>query len=161
MAIGLAGVLALVAAGCGSSSSSSGGGSSSSTTQTSTGSSSSSSSSSGSKLAVTEQEYSIAPANPKIAKAGKMTLTVSNKGSVSHALVVEGPGLSEQKTPIIAPGQSATLTVDFAKKGTYEWYCPIDGHRAQGMDGKIAVAGGGGGGGGGTSTQSSNKSNGY
>ncbi|MEA2255016.1 MAG: hypothetical protein QOG35_1061, partial [Solirubrobacteraceae bacterium] len=124
VAMGLAGVLALVAAGCGSSDSSSGGGGSSST-QTSTGSSSSGTSSSGSKLAVSEAEYSITPANPKIAKTGKMTLTVSNKGSVSHALVVEGPGLSEQKTPTIAPGQSATLTVDFAKKGTYEWYCPI------------------------------------
>ncbi|MEA2255744.1 MAG: Copper binding protein plastocyanin/azurin family, partial [Solirubrobacteraceae bacterium] len=48
------------------------------------------------------------------------------------------------------------LTVDFAKKGTYEWYCPIDGHRGRGMEGKIAVAGGGGGGGGGSSTSSSN-----
>jgi uncharacterized cupredoxin-like copper-binding protein len=139
-ALTLAGVMALGLAACGSSSdqSSGGGGQSSSST------SSSSSSSAASKLAVTETEFAIAPAAPKVAKTGSVTFTVSNKGKFPHALVVEGNGIAEQKTDTIAPGQSATLTVDLSKAGTYEWYCPIDNHRQMGMDGKVTVGSGGG-----------------
>ena len=25
------------------------------------------------------------------------------------------------------------------KKGTYEFYCPVDGHKAAGMEGKVVV----------------------
>ena len=37
-------------------------------------------------------------------------------------------------------GESGTLTVDL-EPGEYEFYCPIDGHREQGMEGKIVVGG--------------------
>ena len=157
MAVVIAGLLVLGAAACGSSNNSSGGGgaetSTSSTAQGSSG------AASGSKVAVTETEFRIAPANPKLAKPGKVTLTIANKGRIPHALEIEGNGLKEQKTDTIAPGKSATLTVDLPKDGTYEWYCPIDGHRQKGMEGKLIV--GSGGGGSGTTTQSSSKKSTY
>jgi uncharacterized cupredoxin-like copper-binding protein len=43
-----------------------------------------------------------------------------------------GPRLSK-RTIEIAPGESKSFAVFFKRAGTYELYCPIDGHRAKGM----------------------------
>jgi uncharacterized cupredoxin-like copper-binding protein len=45
------------------------------------------------------------------------------------------------KTPSmrIEPGKSATLKVDLSTPGTYEIYCPVDGHKPGGMKGEIKV----------------------
>ena len=93
---------------------------------------------------LSETEFKITPSNPSVKKAGTVTFAVSNDGGVVHALEVEGPG-EEKETPNIDPGKSATLKVDLNKPGTYEFYCPIDGHKQQGMKGEIKVAGGGSG----------------
>jgi hypothetical protein len=37
--------------------------------------------------------------------------------------------------------------VTFTKNGSYEMYCPIDGHKAQGMKGTVTVGSAGGTGG--------------
>jgi hypothetical protein len=42
-------------------------------------------------------------------------------------------------TSDIAPGASATLTVDATKAGHYTFFCPIDGHRQLGMVGTLIV----------------------
>jgi uncharacterized cupredoxin-like copper-binding protein len=73
-----------------------------------------------------------------------VTFRVVNTGSVAHALEVEGP-TGEIETAELQPGESADLTVDASKAGEYEMYCPIDGHRQQGMEGTLVVGGGGGG----------------
>jgi uncharacterized cupredoxin-like copper-binding protein len=65
----------------------------------------------------------------------------------------------EAKTPTIQPGKTATLKVDLKKNGAYEWYCPVDGHRQKGMEGKLSV--GSGGASGGSSTSKSGGSGGY
>ena len=92
---------------------------------------------------VSETEYKLDPASPKIAKAGTIQFDVSNDGATEHALEIETPS-GEIETKPIEPGKSATLKADL-KAGTYEWYCPIDGHKDKGMKGEIVVAGGGGG----------------
>ncbi|MGB2711215.1 MAG: plastocyanin/azurin family copper-binding protein [Conexibacter sp.] len=73
------------------------------------------------------------------AKAGTVTITLSNpsENQLPHAIEVEGNGV-EEETETIQPGGSAAVTVDL-KPGTYEFYCPIDGHRAQGMEGTLTV----------------------
>src|SRR6267378_2029496 len=73
--------------------------------------------------------------------AGSVTFTVENVGSIPHALEVEGQG-SEQKTAVIQPGSSATLTVTL-KPGTYEVYCPVgeDSHKKLGMETDLKVVG--------------------
>jgi ABC-type glycerol-3-phosphate transport system substrate-binding protein len=72
-------------------------------------------------------------------KAGVVEFDVTNDGSVTHALEVEG-GDIEEETEDIAAGDSATLKVDLPK-GVYELYCPIDDHKEQGMTAELRVAG--------------------
>jgi len=59
---------------------------------------------------------------------------------------VEGEGI-EEETEEIGPGQSAELEVKL-DAGTYELYCPVDGHAEEGMEGKLTVKEGSGGAGG-------------
>jgi plastocyanin len=75
------------------------------------------------------------------APAGQVTFAVTNGGSIPHALEVEGQG-TEQQTPLIQPGASATLTVNL-KPGTYEVYCPVgeDSHKKLGMETHLKVVG--------------------
>jgi uncharacterized cupredoxin-like copper-binding protein len=98
----------------------------------------------GQTVNLSETEFKITPAKASAAKTGKVTFKVRNDGKIVHALEVEGPG-GEAKTGSIQPGKSATLQVTFSKAGTFELYCPIDGHKQQGMEGTVAVAGGGSG----------------
>jgi plastocyanin len=73
--------------------------------------------------------------------AGQVTFTATNGGSIPHALEVEGNG-TEQQTPLIQPGASATLTLTL-KPGTYEVYCPVgqDSHKKLGMETHLKVVG--------------------
>jgi plastocyanin len=73
------------------------------------------------------------------AKPGKATFTVVNPSGSGqqHALEVEGKG-SEKKTATIGPGKKASVTIKL-KAGNYTFYCPVDGHRAAGMKGKVVV----------------------
>jgi plastocyanin len=95
-------------------------------------------------VTVRETEFKLDPANPRIVQAGSVEFKVENDGSTVHALEIEGPG-GESKTDDIQPGGSATLTANLDKPGKYEWYCPVDNHRQQGMEGTITVGGGGSG----------------
>jgi uncharacterized cupredoxin-like copper-binding protein len=92
-------------------------------------------------VAVTETEFKLTPANPSISKSGVITFKVTNRGTVAHSLEIEGTASGDAKLPQdLQPGQSATLTVTL-KPGKYEWYCPVDGHKAMGMRGEITVSG--------------------
>jgi plastocyanin len=93
----------------------------------------------GESVALTATEFAFDPADVSVDAAGKVTFTVSNDGQETHALEVEGNGV-EEETGSIAPGESGTLTVDL-EPGEYEFYCPIDGHREQGMEGELVVGG--------------------
>ncbi len=72
-------------------------------------------------------------------KAGKVTIDLDNPSSATapHAVEVEGNGV-EEETKTIQPGQKASVTVDL-KPGTYEYYCPVDGHKDAGMEGTLTV----------------------
>ena len=76
-----------------------------------------------------------------------------NDGTTAHALAVEGKGVDMDGAEI-SPGSSGTLKVTLPKTGTYEIYCPVDGHKGLGMKGTVTV--GGAGGAGGTSTENMN-----
>ena len=76
--------------------------------------------------------------------AGAVAFTVTNAGTIPHALEVEGQGI-EQKTDVIQPGSSATLTLTL-KAGNYEVYCPVgeDSHKKLGMETHLRVVRAGG-----------------
>jgi plastocyanin len=71
------------------------------------------------------------------AKAGKVTVTMDNASQTPHAVEIEGNGV-EKKTDTVTGG-SAKVTVDL-KPGKYEFYCPVDGHKAAGMKGTLTVS---------------------
>jgi plastocyanin len=71
------------------------------------------------------------------AKAGKVTITMDNPSPVAHAVGIEGGGVDEDGDTVNMGGKS-TVTVDL-KPGTYEFYCPVDGHEAAGMKGTLTV----------------------
>lgn len=82
-------------------------------------------------------DFALNPADPTV-KAGTVTFNVTNDGGTTHALEVEGPG-EEVETEDLAPGDSAKLTVDLSKPGTYEMYCPVGNHKDMGMEGDVKV----------------------
>ena len=72
------------------------------------------------------------------AKHGKVTLVMANPSSTNHAIAVEGHGVDKDgKT--VGKGGTSRVTVTL-KKGTYTFYCPVDGHKAAGMKGKLVVS---------------------
>jgi uncharacterized cupredoxin-like copper-binding protein len=100
-------------------------------------------------------EYHLALSS-KTFKAGDYTFVAKNAGHIVHSLEIEGQGTEMRLPHDLQPGQSAPLKV-MLKKGSYELYCPVDGHKDMGMKAQITVGGGSGGssGGGGSSTPSS------
>jgi uncharacterized cupredoxin-like copper-binding protein len=76
-------------------------------------------------------------------KPGKYTFLAENKGKVTHALEITGPGLKSPTTKDLSPGQSAKLTVTF-KKGKYDVFCPVPGHKMLGMNVNLVIASSGG-----------------
>ena len=99
-------------------------------------------------IRVSEKEYSINPSTITIPKPGTYEFNVTNKGTITHAFVIEASGSegSEAKTGNIAPGSRKTVKFTFEAGKRYEMYCPIDGHKAEGMAGTISVGGAAGGG---------------
>ena len=69
-------------------------------------------------------------------------MDAENKGTITHALMITGPGVKGVMTSDISPGQSATLDVSL-KKGTYDIDCPLPDHKAMGMNVDIVVGSGG------------------
>jgi uncharacterized cupredoxin-like copper-binding protein len=115
----------LALAACGSSSNSSGSG----TTAAAGG---------GQTISIGESEFKLDPSTVKVDRAGTVTFKVTNNGQIDHALEVEGQGV-EEETETIEPGETAELTVDLSKEGSYEIYCPVDDHRDKGMEGMLTV----------------------
>jgi plastocyanin len=130
--------LAIIAAGCG------GGNSSSSSSSSNTSTTKQSSSGGGGGGAAQTLKLSADPGGALkfdktslTAKAGKVTITLDNPSSVPHAVEIEGKGV-EQSSDTIGKGQTTKVTAT-VKPGTYDFYCPVDGHRAAGMKGTLTV----------------------
>ena len=84
-----------------------------------------------------ETEFHIA-LSKKTFTPGRYTFVAKDKGQLTHALTITGPGLRNATTKNIGPGQSTTLTVTL-RKGTYDVYCPVPGHRMLGMNLNLVV----------------------
>jgi uncharacterized cupredoxin-like copper-binding protein len=107
----------------------------------------------GAKLTVTTTEYAFSPMAVN-AKAGRLTITLDNKGKIPHELVVlktgAAPGLlavkggrvSESKSvgevSETAAGATKSSTLNL-KPGSYVFVCNIPGHYADGMRGTLTV----------------------
>ena len=85
------------------------------------------------KVTVTMTEFKFKLSKSKV-PLGTVIFTVVNKGKVAHDFKING-----KKTPRIAPGKSAKLTVKFTKSGNLAYLCTLPGHAAAGMKGKLAI----------------------
>ena len=134
--------LAIVAAGCGgddnsSSSSSSGSGSDTSTTEQSSGGGGGGGAAQTLKISADPGGALKFDKSSLTAKAGKVTIVMDNPSSLPHAVEIEGNGVEEAGDTVEEGGVSkATATV---KAGSYEFYCPVDGHKQAGMKGTLTV----------------------
>jgi uncharacterized cupredoxin-like copper-binding protein len=81
-------------------------------------------------------EYSINM--PDTLAAGKQQLQITNHGKEQHSFVIEGTGLHQELPGKLTGGSVGTLDVDL-KPGTYDAYCPVDGHKGKGMHRTITV----------------------
>jgi len=73
------------------------------------------------------------------AKAGTVTIVMTNPKSsgLTHAIEISGHGV-EKEGKKVGPGHTSTASAKL-KAGTYTFYCPVDGHKAAGMKGKLVV----------------------
>ncbi len=68
------------------------------------------------------------------AKAGTVTLRLSNRSSLPHNIGIKGKGTSKT----IGRNKSATVSARL-KKGTYTFYCGVGTHERSGMKGRLIV----------------------
>jgi uncharacterized cupredoxin-like copper-binding protein len=89
-------------------------------------------------FSISAMDFSFSPSTVTVDAPGTYTFELTNDGGTDHAIEIEGNG-SEERSDTVSPGESASVTIDL-QSGTYEMYCPIDGHRAQGMEGEVTVS---------------------
>jgi uncharacterized cupredoxin-like copper-binding protein len=71
------------------------------------------------------------------AKPGKVTIEMGNPSPVDHAVGIKGNGV-DVEGDTVGKGGVSTVTTNL-KAGTYEFYCPVDGHEQAGMKGNLTV----------------------
>ena len=128
-------VLALALAGCGGDDESSGG---SSTPESTPAGASGGDGGGGQQLALAApQDGSLKFAKSTLkAKAGKVTIDFDNPATVPHAVEIEGNGVEEESDTVTKGKTSVTADLE---PGTYEFYCPVTGHKEAGMKGTLTV----------------------
>jgi plastocyanin len=72
------------------------------------------------------------------AKAGKVTITLTNASPLEHNVAIAQGSTVLGATPTFAGGSKAVaLTL---KPGTYTFFCSVPGHRQAGMEGTLSVS---------------------
>ena len=71
------------------------------------------------------------------AKAGRVTIQLSNPSSVQHAIAILGNGVAETGATVGSGGVSR-VTANLPA-GRYDFYCPVDAHKQAGMSGLLVV----------------------
>jgi nitrite reductase (NO-forming) len=69
--------------------------------------------------------------------AGTLTFVMRNTGTIAHNFDLRGVPLGAG--PILDAGQTASMTVTVAQKGTYKYVCDVPGHADAGMAGGLVV----------------------
>jgi plastocyanin len=131
------GAVALLAvAGCGGGSSNNSTSSGSSASTTSSG--ASAGGGGGQQLALQADQSQLKfDKNKLTAKAGKVTITMTNPSPLQHDIAIKG-GVNA-KGNIVGQGGKSVVSVTL-KPGKYTFYCSVDGHEAAGMNGELDVS---------------------
>jgi plastocyanin len=71
------------------------------------------------------------------ASAGSVSIEYTNDSGLPHNVTLEGGSADGEATDTITEGDTS-LTVDL-EAGEYTFFCSVDGHRDQGMEGTLVV----------------------
>ena len=82
----------------------------------------------------TEFEYN--PSTFTVKQGQTVEVVFRNVGSIAHNIRF---GEWDVQTATISSGETATITFTPEETGTFDYWCTIPGHRAQGMEGQITV----------------------
>ena len=69
---------------------------------------------------------------PDTLPSGTSTLNIANAGKEAHGFMIQGPGYEAGLPEPLMRGDTRELTV-MLKPGTYNVWCPVDGHKGKGM----------------------------
>ena len=69
-------------------------------------------------------------------KAGLVRFVVRNASDDEHDFWLRGGGKSA-KTPVLAPGRTATISMRVKRGVTYRFWCAVDDHAQEGMLGSF------------------------
>ena len=69
------------------------------------------------------------------APRGRITLKMKNPSSSG---LQHGIAIKKKKGTVVNPGGTSTVTIKLTP-GVYTYYCPVAGHRAAGMKGRLTV----------------------
>ena len=83
-------------------------------------------------VTVTMKEFKFTLSKAKVPH-GSVTFKLVNKGKLAHDIRIAG-----KTSKLIKPGKTGKFVVTL-KKGKYVYNCPIAGHTAAGMKGKLTV----------------------
>jgi plastocyanin len=133
------GAVALLAlAGCGGGDDDNGSSSTGSGGGASTGASSGGGGGGGQQLALSADPSQLKYNTNKLtAKAGKVTITMTNQSPLQHDIAIKGG--ASGKGEVVGKGGKSVVTLDL-KPGKYTFYCSVDGHEAAGMNGELDVS---------------------
>ena len=87
------------------------------------------------EFTVTGSPFKFVPATITVKKGDTVRVSFKNSGGI-HNFVIDELGI---KTKTIASGASDVVEFVAFKVGTFEYYCSVGTHRAQGMVGKITI----------------------
>jgi plastocyanin len=84
---------------------------------------------------VSGKPFSFDPSEIRVKKGDTVKIVFKNTEGI-HDWVIDEFNV---RTPKIQAGQTATIEFIATKTGTFEYYCSVGSHRAQGMKGKLIV----------------------
>lgn len=88
------------------------------------------------EFSVEGSEFKFSPATISVKKGDRVRVTFKNAGTVIHNFNIAELGVASKT---ISPGGSDVLEFTADKSGTFAFYCAIGNHRANGMEGSIAI----------------------
>ena len=92
----------------------------------------------GKGLSVVGREYSFEPRNVVVNGAGKLKVTLDNRGSLAHNLKLEQGGREVGGSPTFPGGETRSGSVS-VKPGSYRMVCTVGNHEQLGMTGTLEV----------------------
>ena len=72
------------------------------------------------------------------ARAGQVTLVMSNPTPLEHNVAIEGPGGVDEEGPVVPTDGESEVEAQL-DPGEYTYYCSVPGHREAGMEGTLTV----------------------